>query len=90
MNCGANWLKLRAENKELTDRLLKKSAELQSALVEVDKTKVNVVELKSQLAQTTAALENVQKDGASVTGIRAEYEQRQSETLKKFTEIAGR
>src|SRR6201999_1213720 len=45
----------RTENKELTDRLLKKSAELQSALVEVDKTKVNVVELKSQLAQTTAA-----------------------------------
>ena len=77
----------RAENKELTDRLLKKSAELQSALVEVDKTKVNVVELKSQLAQTTAALENVQKDGASVTGIRAEYEQRQSETLKKFTDM---
>ena len=36
----------RTENKELTDRLLKKSAELQSALVEVDKTKVNVVELK--------------------------------------------
>ncbi|HVJ57353.1 MAG TPA: hypothetical protein VM574_05920, partial [Terrimicrobiaceae bacterium] len=77
---------VRAENKELTDRLLKKSAELQSALVEVDKTKVNVVELKSQLAQTTAALENVQKDGASVTGVRAEYVQRQSETLKRFTE----
>jgi tetratricopeptide (TPR) repeat protein len=77
---------VRTENKELTDRLLKNSAELQSALVEVDKTKVNVVELKSQLAQTTAALENVQKDGASVTGVRAEYEQRQSEALKKFAE----
>ena len=67
--------------------MLKKSAELQSALVEVDKTKVNVVELKSQLAQTTAALENVQKDGTSVAGIRAEYEKRQTDTLKKFAEI---
>ena len=66
---------------------MNKSAELQSALVEVDKTKVNVVELKSQLAQTTAALENVQKDGASVTGVRAEYVKRQSETLKKFADI---
>ena len=77
----------RTENKELTDRLLNKSAELQSALVEVDKTKVNVVELKSQLAQTTAALENVQKDGASVAGIRTDYEKQQAETLKKFADI---
>ena len=77
----------RSENKELTDRLLKKSAELQSALVEVDKTKVNVVELKSQLAQTTAALENVQKDGTSVASIRAEYEKRQTDTLKEFAEL---
>ena len=77
----------RAENKDLTDRLLKKSAELQSALVEVDKTKVNVVELKSQLAQTTAALENVHKDGASVAGIRTEYEKQQADTLQKFADI---
>ena len=77
----------RAESKDLTDRLLKKSAELQSALVEVDKTKVNVVELKSQLAQTTAALENVHKDGASVAGIRTEYEKQQADTLKKFADM---
>jgi tetratricopeptide (TPR) repeat protein len=77
----------RAENKELNDRFLNKAAELQSALVEVDKTKVNVVELKSQLAQTTAALENVQKDGSSVGSIRAEYEKQQAEILKKFADI---
>jgi tetratricopeptide (TPR) repeat protein len=77
----------RAENKDLTDRLSKKSAELQSALVEVDKTKVNVVELKSQVAQVTAALENVRKDGTSVAGVRAGYEKQQAETLKKFAEI---
>jgi tetratricopeptide (TPR) repeat protein len=77
----------KTENQELTDRLLKKSAELQSALVEVDKTKVNVVELKSQLAQTGAALENVKKDGTSVSGIRAEYERRQADTLQKFVEM---
>ena len=77
----------RAENKDLTDRLLKKSAELQSALVEVDKTKVNVVELKSQVAQVTAALENVRKDGTSVDGVRSDYEKQQAETLKKFAEI---
>ncbi len=77
----------RAEAKDLTDRLLKKSADLQSALVEVDKTKVNVVELKSQLAQTTASLENVQKDGASVAGLRAEFEKGQADTLKKFADV---
>jgi tetratricopeptide (TPR) repeat protein len=77
----------RAENKELNDRLLKKSAELQSALVEVDKTKVNVVELKSQLAQTTAALENVRKDGSSVASVRTEYEKQQADTLKKFADM---
>ena len=85
MNCGANCSSP-TENKELNDRLLKKSAELQSALVEVDKTKVNVVE-PSQLAQTTAALENVQKDGVSVAGIRTDYEKQQTDTLKEFADM---
>ena len=74
----------RAENKDLNERLLKKSAELQSALVEVDKTKVNVVELKSQLAQTTTSLENIKKDGAAVPGIRAEFEKKYADILRQF------
>ena len=77
----------RAENKDLNDRFLKKSAELQSALVEVDKTKVNVVELKSQLAQTTTSLENIKKDGAAVPGIRAEFEKQYAEILRQFADV---
>ena len=77
----------RAENKDLNDRFLKKSAELQSALVEVDKTKVNVVELKSQLAQTTTSLENIKKDGAAVPGIRAEFEKKYAEILRQFADV---
>jgi hypothetical protein len=76
----------RTENKELDDRLLRKSAELQSALVDVDKTKVNVVELKSQLAQTTTSLENIKKDGAAVPGIRAEFE-KSTDILGQFADV---
>jgi Flp pilus assembly protein TadD len=76
----------RAENKDLNQRLLKKSAELQSALVEVDKTKVNVVELKSQLAQATASLENIRKDAASIPGVRAQFEKKYDDILKQFSE----
>ena len=60
----------RAENESLNERLLKKSADLQSALLEVDKTKVSVVELKAQLAQTTSSLEDMKKDGVSLPVIR--------------------
>lgn len=77
----------RTENKELNDRLLRKSAELQSALVEVDKTKVNVVELKSQLAQTTTSLENIKKDEAAVPGIRAEFEKKYADILRQFADV---
>lgn len=77
----------RTENKELNERLTKKSAELQSALVEVDKTKVSVVELKSQVAQTTASLENARKDGTSVAGIRAEFERKYAEVLGQVSGV---
>jgi Tetratricopeptide repeat len=77
----------RAENKDLNERLQKKSAELQSAFLEVDKTKVNVVELKSQLAQITASLENARKDSASVAGLRAEFEKKYAEVLEKTSGV---
>ena len=60
-------IQTRAENESLNERLLKKSADLQSALLEVDKTKVSVVELKAQLAQTTSSLEDMKKDGVSLS-----------------------
>ncbi len=44
-------VQLQKENAALNDRVLQKSAELQSARVQIDKTMVTVVELKSQLAQ---------------------------------------
>jgi tetratricopeptide (TPR) repeat protein len=77
----------RSENNDLQERLLKKSAELQSALVEVDKTKVNVVELKSQLAQTTASLEDAKKDGASVINVRSEFDAKYAQMLEQFSGV---
>ncbi|MFZ4682627.1 MAG: tetratricopeptide repeat protein, partial [Terrimicrobiaceae bacterium] len=76
----------RAENEKLTERLLKKSADLQSALVEVDKTKVSVVELKAQLAQATAVLEDTRKDGDSFGAIREQFDKKVVAVLTKLTE----
>jgi len=77
----------RAENKELNERLLKKSADLQSALFEVDKTKVSVVELKAQLAQTASSLEDMRKDDASIPDIRAELEKKYASILKQLSNV---
>ncbi|MFZ4774600.1 MAG: hypothetical protein ACOYM3_04510, partial [Terrimicrobiaceae bacterium] len=52
----------RAENERLNDKLSTQAAELKSALVAVDKTKVTVVELKAQLAQAQDAMESAIKD----------------------------
>ncbi len=52
----------RAENERLTDKLSTQAAELKSALVAMDKTKVTVVELKAQLAQAQDAMESAIKD----------------------------
>lgn len=51
-----------AENQRLKDKLDRQGAELRSALVEIDKRKVTVVELKAQLAQAQDAMENAIKD----------------------------
>lgn len=52
----------RAENERLQDKLAQQSADLKSALVEIDKRKVTVVELKAQLAQAQDAAESAIKD----------------------------
>ncbi|HEY5812134.1 MAG TPA: hypothetical protein VIT23_05740, partial [Terrimicrobiaceae bacterium] len=77
----------RSENKELNERLLKKSAELQSAFLEVDKTKVSVVELKSQLAQSTASLEGLKKNAASASEIRTGVEKEYAGISQQLTEV---
>ncbi|HET9524347.1 MAG TPA: hypothetical protein VFO90_08945, partial [Terrimicrobiaceae bacterium] len=64
----------RLENEQLNERLVKRSADLQSALVEVDKTKVSVVELKAQLAQASASLEDMKKEGVTLNDIRESLE----------------
>ena len=76
-----------AENEKLNERLLKKSADLQSALVEVDKTKVSVVELKAQLAQTTSSLEDMRKDGVSLVDIREGLEKKYAGISKQFFDL---
>ncbi|MCX6971676.1 MAG: tetratricopeptide repeat protein [Verrucomicrobia bacterium] len=52
----------RAENERLQDKLSRQSAEVRSKLVEIDKIKVTVVELKAQLAQAQDAMETAAKD----------------------------
>lgn len=79
----------RTENEKLTERLLKKSGDLQSALVEVDKTKVTVVELKAQLAQATAVLEDTRKDGDSFGAIREQFDKKVVAALTKLTEAGA-
>ena len=52
----------RSENERLQDKLGRQAAELKSALVEIDKRKVTVVELRAQLAQAQDAMETAIKD----------------------------
>ena len=53
---------MRKETEQWQEKFSRQSAELKSALFEVDKTKVTVVELKSQVAQAQDAYENAVKD----------------------------
>lgn len=77
---------LRNDNKKLSDRLEKSAADVRSARVEVDRTKVSVVELKSQLAQANDAIENARRDGGSLSNVRAEREKEMSVFLRKLAE----
>ena len=52
----------RADNERLQDKFVRQAAELKSALVEIDKRKVTVVELKAQLAQAQDTAETAIKD----------------------------
>jgi Flp pilus assembly protein TadD len=77
----------RLEKEQLNERLVKRSADLQSALVEVDKTKVNVVELKAQLAQAASALEDMKKEGVTLNDIRDSLEKQYAGIFEKYTDL---
>jgi len=77
---------LRRENDSLNEKLTQKTAEMQSALVEVDRTKALVVDLRSQLAQVTTRVEDMQSDGQSVGGVRKAYEAQLTEAVRRMTE----
>ena len=77
----------RLENEQLNERLVKRSADLQSALVEVDKTKVSVVELKAQLAQASASLEDMKKEGVTLNDIRESLEKQYAGIFEKYTDL---
>ena len=75
----------RSENQTLNERLLQKAAELQSALVENDRTKVTVVELRAQVAQAGEEREAMGRDGSSSAEIRAVYDKRIGEIVEELT-----
>jgi Flp pilus assembly protein TadD len=74
-----------ARNEELAAKLQKSDADLKSALFEIDRTKVTVVELKSKLAQAQVTIENIKRDGGDQQSIR---EQRQAETAEFLKRLA--
>ena len=78
---------LQEENDKLTDRLQKKGADLQSAMVEIDRIKVTVVDLKSQLAQANSALEDASRDQSSDGVLKKNYESRISQYAQKLAEV---
>lgn len=78
---------LQKDYADLNDRFLQKSAELQSARVEIDKTMVTVVEQKSQIAQMNSELEAVQKDGTSLAAIREQYAKQAAGIFKELSDV---
>lgn len=78
---------LRQENERLNEKFQQKSAELKSAKMEVEKTKVTVVEFKAQYAQIREELENSKKDGNSLAAIREQYAKRAEAVFQELTEV---
>lgn len=74
------------DNERLAGRLEKANAELKSALFEIDRTKVNVVELKSQLAQANDTIENIKRDSGNGEAELAAREKQTTDFLKKLAE----
>lgn len=77
----------RAENKRLENKLEQKNGELQMTLRTLDKTKVSLVEVKSDLAQANAALEDAQKDGSAGAALRAQFDKKAADIIRKLSEM---
>lgn len=75
-----------AENRRLASKLEKQNGALQMALAETDRYKVSLVEKKSEVAQLTQALEDSQKDGAAGAALRAQFDKKAADILKKLSQ----
>ena len=74
------------ENRRLAGRLEKQTGALQMALAEVDRYKVSLVEQKAEVAQLSAALEDARKDGTAGAALRAEFDKRAADVVKKLAQ----
>lgn len=78
---------LKKENSDLNDRYMQRTAELQSARTQIDKTMVTVVELKAQVAHLNNEMDFIKKDGSSLAEIREQYAQRAAGIFKELGDI---
>ncbi len=77
---------LRRDKEKLEEALLTEKAKTQSARTEIDKIKVNLVEFKTELAQTKSALEDAQKDQSFAGSERQQFLARATDLSKKLTD----
>ncbi len=77
------------ERDRLNKKVLGLTAELQSARMEVDRTKVTVVELRSQAEQASAALKNAQFDEKNVDSRQKDLEKQLAEAGLQITNLAA-
>jgi len=75
---------LRREKEKLEELLLTEKAKTQSARTEIDKIKVNLVEFKTELAQTKVALEDAQKDQSFAGSERQQFLARANDLSKRL------
>ena len=78
--------RLRRENEKLADTVLSEKARSQSARTELDKTKVTVVELRTELAQAKTTLEDTRKDETFAGSQRQQFEAKISQILQQLSE----
>lgn len=81
---------IKAENERLNNKLTQANANYQMAMVEIDKRKVSVVDLKAQLAQANARIEDLQKDeakdGNAIPALRQQYEKQVADLSKALND----
>jgi len=77
----------KARNEKLTDQVSKLRAEIQSAMLEVDKRRVDVVELKATIAQLSDQLENSKKDSSTTDSAVRKAQQQAAASYKQLRQI---